>query len=165
LKQFEAAGYKFKEGKVYIVHNNRETELDLELPLDEIVHQMQRIMVPLVELLSEQDVVQFLDTSSLTASSHDYIIGKHGLYKSLKSDSPWTPANIDDKVQNMGYQTRLVMFVTDKELYENELEAYHQAAWIFSSQHNMRLGIVSDFGLIKLLKERHLQWFETIGYN
>ena len=132
MKLFQAQGYKFEDSQVYIVHGDREIKLDLTASIDDIVHQMQRIMVPLVELKSEEDVQQFLDTSVLTAWKHDYEIGKSGLYRSLKPDSEWAPANIDKKIEQFGAQTRLVMFITDKELYENEYSGYLNAAWTFS---------------------------------
>jgi hypothetical protein len=81
-----------------------------------------------VNLDSEKEIVEFLDTESKTTWKNDMKVGD-GIYSGLSEDnSTWKPKNVDHNIAEIGYNTRAIAFFFDKDEYKDEMKDWSHAS-------------------------------------
>ena len=124
---------------------------------------MERIVNPTVQLKNEEQIFDFFNARLQRVWKDDYTTGS-GLTKHLESDE-WSLPNIDHKILDSGYNTRVIAFYYDPEEAEDEIEHFTFASEYQAKRHNLRIGIVTDGHLIKKMKKKEPKWFFEVGLN
>ena len=71
----------------------------------------------------------------------------------------------DKYLKEMGFNTRLVVFVYEKSDYGEELKKLRQVGAQQSSRYNFRIGLVTDKKLIEEMKRDHPEFFLDISLS
>ena len=71
----------------------------------------------------------------------------------------------DEYLKEIGFNTRLVVFVYDKSDYVEELQELKKLGVHQSSRYNFRIGIVTDKKLIEEMKESNPTFFLEVGLS
>ena len=88
-----------------------------------LIQQMQRAANPLINLTSKDQIIRFLNTSKKRLLEEDYTEGIINKQKNFEiSRDP------DNYLKELGFNTRLVVFVYDKSDYVEELQELKKLA-------------------------------------
>ena len=74
-------------------------------------------------------------------------------------------ANIDQWVEKLGKNTRVVAFFYGKEEYIDDINALKNVAEGLSSRLNLRIGLITDTHLISKLKKKYEHFFFQVGMS
>ena len=66
---------------------------------------------------------------------------------------------MDIYLQELGYNTRVVVFIYDKEEYKEEIKLLKYHATKMANRYNLRIGIVTDLDLVTVMKVMHGELF------
>ena len=120
-----------------------------------LMHFMQRVANPLITLTNEDEINDFLDTSKKEIWKEDYEGGL--LAKSAtKFDSLYV---MNVYLREFGFNTRVVAFFSDKDEYRDEIKILKFYATVLANRYNLRIGIVTDQNLVKLMKKWRPDFF------
>lgn len=115
--------------------------------IEVFLHQLNRILYPLVELKSEEEVEEFFE------SIEDVWRGDYETNYFKKHKDVLPP--LTEIYQKLRYKTRVVCFLYDKEEYKTEFKNLKEAARYLATRENLRVGYVDDKRIIKKLKLKH----------
>lgn len=136
--------YVFFDDKYYI-HDIDSTEGNIEDPTT-LLHLMNKIMYPLLQLDSEEDIEAFLDLSNEPKETTNFMKVKNtklGMY-------------YDDKL----LKTRALVLIFNKEDYSQEVKYIREAARNSARREALRFGILSDPAIVRIYKKKYGQhWF------
>ena len=62
---------------------------------------------------------------------------------------------MDIYLKELGYNTRVVVFINDKVDYKDDIKLLKQYATKMANRYNLRIGIVTDLDLLTEMKEKH----------
>ena len=85
-----------------------------------LIHYMQRIVEPVVKLTTKEDVFKFLDTTSNTIWDEDY----SGSLLKDKTKEFDQDRIMDKYLQEIGYNTRVVAFFTNKSDFREDIKLF-----------------------------------------
>ncbi len=111
-----------------------------------VLHFVNRVLFPHLQLNTTQEVEEFLDTSKETAEwSEFYKWGKD--YEAIGRDM--LPTRL----------ARAVAFIAERKDYREEAKDIASAAQRMASREDLRVAFVYNKGTIKKIKEKHPEWF------
>lgn len=127
----------------------KESESQVDGSYDDVtglLHFINRLLHPLLDLDSEAAIEQFLDNQREVVESTSF----------FKKSSP----ALGDSYGRLKYKTRVLVFILDRDEYETELKFAKDAGRLLASRVSHRIGLVTDRTLIRLYKSRKgALWF------
>lgn len=129
--------------------------------ITQLVHQMQRIVTPLIPLDSEEKVLSFLDNSASTIWEEDYT---SGLVPKGKESFDLVK-RMDEYSRQIGFNTRVIGFYFDKKEYGEEIDRLAKLGITGSDRYNLRIGVVTDPKLIQRMKKSRPNLFLDVGLS
>lgn len=138
------AVYVFFDDKLYI-HDLDSTEGSIDDPTT-LLHLMNKLMYPLLQLDSEEAIEQFLDLKQEPQETTKF----------MKN----APMPLEKYYKNKSLPARALSFIFDKDEYSEELKYIRTAARNSARREGLRFGIVTDTYLIRKYKQRYGSlWF------
>lgn len=136
--------YIFFDNKFYI-HDIDSTEGNIEDPTT-LLHLINKLMYPLLELKTEADVDAFLDLSQEPIETTNFFKNKQ--------------TNLNMYYTEKLLPTRALALIFSKDEYSEELKFIREAARNSARREALRFGIVSDPALVRIYKKKYGQhWF------
>lgn len=111
----------------------------------QFLHQLNKILNPLVSLKSEEEIDRFLDQETFWEGDYQTNFFK-------KSEGV---GRLNDVYSQMKLKTRVVCFVWDKHEYREELKQIKRDARYLATRENLRIAVVDNQKLIKKYKARY----------
>lgn len=146
---------------IYISHNGKYHKYDgMFADINQLVQHMQRVANPLIPLTSEEEIFKFLDNSESTIWNGD--LSGTLLAKDYNFNDG---GRMNRLAKEMGYNTRVVAFIYDKSEYAEEIKILRTHAQILANRYNLRVGIVTDERLVKMMKKSHEYLFPEFGMS
>lgn len=109
------------------------------------LHQVNKILNPVVTLKTEEDIERFLDQETYWEADYQTNFFK-------KSDGL---GRIDEHYSSLRLKTRVICFLWDKAEYKEELRQLKRDAKFLATRENLRVGLVDNQKLIKKYKSRY----------
>ena len=123
-----------------------------------VLHQINRILNPLVVLNSEESVERFLNTSDLFWEE-DY---ETAFFKPYKSDVPLMQKHYSQQK----FKTRVICFLYDKQEYREEYKELKNDARYLATRDNLRIAFVDNQRTIKKIKNKYgVKMFSKISMS
>ena len=114
--------------------------------MDVFLHFLNRVIEPVINLKSEDEVVEFFSTADSSLYKGDL---SGPLFKKATSDKiPPLEA-----YESLRLKTRVICFYYDKDDYKDEIKQFRMDARKLSTRSNLRIGLVTDRKVIKALKK------------
>ena len=131
--------YIFFDNKFYI-HDIDSTEGNIEDPTT-LLHLINKLMYPLLELKTEADVDAFLDLSQEPIETTNFFKNKQ--------------TNLNMYYSEKLLPTRALALIFSKDEYSEELKFIREAARNSARREALRFGIVSDPALVRIYKKKY----------
>jgi hypothetical protein len=114
---------------------------------------MNKIINPVVELTTDEDLSQFIALENEYVEKTDF----------LEKNPVALPPGL---YQTRRVKTRVIAFIYDREDFNDELDTLYNAARMSAKREELRVGIVTDKKLIKKYKANHgTLWFPEGAYS
>jgi hypothetical protein len=104
--------------------------------------------------------MSFLDTESNKIWEGDF---SGGLL--AKDDSFDQDKNMQEVLEEGGFNTRVVAFFYDKDDFKPEIEMLRHTGRYLANRYNLRIGMVTDKKLITRMKKSHAELFLEVGMS
>lgn len=111
----------------------------------QFLHQMNKIINPIVTLKTEEEIDLFLDQETYWEADYQTNFFK-------KSEGA---GRLDDYYSKMRLKTRVICFIWDKQEYRDELRELKRDARFLATRENLRIAVVDNQRLIKKYKARY----------
>lgn len=100
-----------------------------------LLHQLNRIISPLVNLKTEEDIEAFLDQNTFWQGDYETPF--------FRKNQDIVP-RIDDHYNGLRYKTRVICFLYDKQEYREEYKNIRADARFLATRDNLRIGFVDN---------------------
>ena len=104
----------------------------------------------MINLDSEQSVLEFLETAPKTYPKSDFEGGLLATNQTMIDTG-----RMDTLVSEAGFNTRVVAFFYDKTEYKEEIKQLKRTAAYLAQRFNLRIGIVTDQKLVNRMHASH----------
>jgi len=135
----------FYDGSYYIYDGNKDSK-------EEMLHFINRVINPIVQLKTDEDVENFLDVNKewqeKTKFFESQLVNLASIYKSRKT------------------KTRVIAFIYDKSDFPEELTNLRLTGRLSAKRDDLRIGLVTDKKIIKKYKAKYGSlWFPEGTYS
>lgn len=115
------------------------------------MHYINKLINPVVELQTEEELVDFLDLNKEPNETSRFFKDKQ---------VPLGKEYSDKKTK-----TRVVAFIFEKDEFKEELKNLRAASRYSGRRFDLRMGVVYDKKIIKKYKAKHGNWFPEVTYS
>ncbi len=119
--------------------------------LELFLHQINRILNPIVKLETEDDVVRFLGLNLGEGDLPDFWENDYNT-TFLRQLGPGAIPQISEHWRSHTHRTRVVCFIYDTKEYKEEVQNLKRDAKVVSTRENLRVGLVTNQRLVKKMK-------------
>jgi len=124
---------------------------------DLLLHQINRMLNPLVNLKSEEEVEAFLDNDRFWQGDYQTPFFKGHLDLVQR---------VEEHYETLRVKTRVICFLWDKKEYKAEFNELRQDALYLATRDNLRIGYVDNQKLIKKMKHKYsVKMFSPIAMS
>ncbi|CDW89510.1 UNKNOWN [Stylonychia lemnae] len=144
--------------KVIIIKDQRFYGFDQPLDrMDLLLHQINRILNPLITLKTEEEIELFLDHEKFWDADYQT--------KFFKNNQDVVP-RMENHYSQLRYKTRVICFIYDKQEYREEYKNLKSDAKYLATRDNLRIGFVDNQRLIKKMKAKYsVRMFSSIAMS
>lgn len=152
-KQLQGAGiYLDYLPRIFLYHNGKFHLFNEEDNLNLLIAFINRVLNPVVELTTDGQVKNFVDTSVEVSEATDFY---QDSYRSIR-----------DQFEKLPKVTRVVGFFENSEKFQDKIDELTKVAGQLSERTDLRIGVVTDPKLVQQYKkEAGPFWFNETSHN